>query len=529
MRDCTQPPSDLPTAAMSAAALRLPRPHTNWTIGAIQEHCVTRFRSTPTWLTAVTMTCSTVCMRASLLTAVCSVCSGRLRISWPAPQSEDSTASGSSRLRARPTALRTWSPCSLMSCAASGVLAHKRATASDANLMSMRPASRSEMNCAFSSIMTSYTAFMSCLSCQLSRPEAPMTMTCGSCCTMKSRTRLASRSLRGFWNSPRLVCVEAGRPPRPLSCGRLRKSTMWPLLSTSTAAVAGPASRRLPPGPHTTAITRTSSTYSSESFFFTWMGGAEASFHSWELYPVSTSDCASASSCARVSRTIVGHRCSFTASSSICLRIWFHSWHIRETPSEMYSELSLSITSRWKESSGTSSVTLMSPSDSAILMLMYCSEASNFFSGLFRSRFTTPYGWNGSSTSSPRGVGSVETHACWLNSLRTACRTAGSDASSMAAMCCAPRRTLSALSKPGTSLTCAAAISMGDTLWSSGSCFLKLLSRFSPNWAALNPREGAMAPRPARLAMAYLAVLLDALGALLPSDRLRLAIESALA
>lgn len=49
-----------------------------------------------------------------------------------------------------------------------------------------------------------------------------------------------------------------------------------------------------------------------------------------------------------------------------CLRIWFHSWHIRETPSEMYSELSLSITSRWKESSGTSSVTLMSPSDSAI-------------------------------------------------------------------------------------------------------------------------------------------------------------------
>lgn len=42
-------------------------------------------------------------------------------------------------------------------------------------------------------------------------------------------------------------------------------------------------------------------------------------------------------------------------------------------------------------------------------------------------------------------------------------------------------------------------------------------------------REGAMAPRPARLAMAYLAVLLDALGALLPSDRLRLAIESALA
>mmetsp|Transcript_34901 Transcript_34901/g.62230 ORF Transcript_34901/g.62230 Transcript_34901/m.62230 type:complete len:242 (+) Transcript_34901:1268-1993(+) len=198
IRDCTQLPSRLPTAATSAAAFRGPRPHTNCTSGAIHPHCATLLRSTPTWFTAVTSTCSTVCILTSRLTAPCNGCSGKERTSCPCPQSDASTASGSSMLRPRPTAFRTWSPCSLISCAASAVLAHSFATVSEVNLMSMPPVSSRVIKSGSVSMRLFRTASMSALSCQASSPLAPTTITCGSCCTMKSRTRWASRSLRGF-------------------------------------------------------------------------------------------------------------------------------------------------------------------------------------------------------------------------------------------------------------------------------------------------------------------------------------------
>mmetsp|Transcript_12878 Transcript_12878/g.30545 ORF Transcript_12878/g.30545 Transcript_12878/m.30545 type:complete len:234 (+) Transcript_12878:162-863(+) len=232
------------------------------------------------------MTCSTTWCLALLATAFCSGWSGRLSTSIAGPQRPARTARGSMTLRPRPTPRRTWSPCSVISSCASAVLAHSLDTTSDANLTSMVPVSILVMNSGSCSRILSRIVSMSALSCQESRPDAPTMITCGSCCMMKSRMRWASLSFLGSWKMPPrlsdLLSLVPGRGPLPLSWGSLMKSTMFPAASSMTATVGGPESRRLPPGPHVTAMTRSSSRYSSSSGCMICSGGVIASSQSAE-------------------------------------------------------------------------------------------------------------------------------------------------------------------------------------------------------------------------------------------------------